>query len=68
MTSRTIMVVDDELPIQRVLSRMLNGPSRTVIAADGMKAMAMAVECRPEPGTRSQHKAVLARFEPTPEK
>ncbi len=27
-----------------------------------------AVECRPEPGTKSQHKAVLARFEPTPEK
>ena len=27
-----------------------------------------AVECRPEPGTKSQHKAVLARFEPLPEK
>ena len=27
-----------------------------------------AVECRPEPGTTSQHKAVLARFEPAPEK
>ena len=27
-----------------------------------------AVECRPEPGTASQHKAVLARFEPLPEK
>ena len=27
-----------------------------------------AVECRPEPGTKSQHKAVFARFEPLPEK
>jgi vancomycin resistance protein VanJ len=27
-----------------------------------------AVECRPEPGDRSQHKAVLARFEPLPRK
>ena len=27
-----------------------------------------AVECRPEPGDRSQHKAVLARFEPLSEK
>ena len=27
-----------------------------------------AVECRPEPGGKSQHKAVLARFEPIPEK
>ena len=27
-----------------------------------------AVECRPEPGTKSQHKAVLCRFEPRPEK
>ena len=27
-----------------------------------------AVECRPEPGDLSQHKAVLARFEPLPEK
>ena len=27
-----------------------------------------AVECRPEPGRISQHKAVLARFEPAPEK
>lgn len=27
-----------------------------------------AVECRPEPGKKSQHKAVLARFEPVPEK
>ena len=27
-----------------------------------------AVECRPEPGDKSQHKAVLARFEPLPEK
>lgn len=27
-----------------------------------------AVECRPEPGGKSQHKAVLARFEPAPEK
>ena len=27
-----------------------------------------AVECRPEPGTKSQHKAVLARFAPLPEK
>lgn len=26
------------------------------------------VECRPEPGTKSQHKAVLARFEPEPAK
>ena len=26
-----------------------------------------AVECRPEPGTKSQHKAVLARFEPLPQ-
>ncbi len=26
------------------------------------------VECRPEPGSKSQHKAVLARFEPRPEK
>jgi endonuclease/exonuclease/phosphatase (EEP) superfamily protein YafD len=25
-----------------------------------------AVECRPEPGRKSQHKAVLARFEPQP--
>lgn len=25
-----------------------------------------AVECRPEPGAKSQHKAVLARFEPQP--
>ena len=48
MIPRTIMVVDDELPIQRVLSRMLNGPSRTVIAADGTKALAMAVERRPD--------------------
>lgn len=48
MTPRTIMVVDDELPIQRVLSRMLNGPSRTVIAADGVKAVAMAIERHPD--------------------
>ena len=27
-----------------------------------------AVECRPEPGALSQHKAVFARFEPLPEK
>ena len=27
-----------------------------------------AVECRPEPGTKSQHKAVLCRLEPIPEK
>ena len=27
-----------------------------------------AVECRPEPGHKSQHKAVLCRFEPMPEK
>jgi endonuclease/exonuclease/phosphatase (EEP) superfamily protein YafD len=27
-----------------------------------------AVECRPEPGRKSQHKAVLARFEPLPPK
>ena len=27
-----------------------------------------AVECRPEPGTKSQHKAVLARFAPQPSK
>lgn len=27
-----------------------------------------AVECRPEPGSKSQHKAVLGRFEPLPEK
>ena len=26
-----------------------------------------AVECRPEPGTKSQHKAVLARFAPQPD-
>jgi endonuclease/exonuclease/phosphatase (EEP) superfamily protein YafD len=25
-----------------------------------------AIECRPEPGVKSQHKAVLARFEPVP--
>lgn len=25
-----------------------------------------AIECRPEPGRRSQHKAVVARFEPVP--
>jgi|CXWL01.1.fsa_nt_gi diguanylate cyclase (GGDEF)-like protein len=43
------MVVDDELPIQRVLSRMLNGPSRTVIAADdGVHAMTLVEERRPD--------------------
>jgi diguanylate cyclase (GGDEF)-like protein len=49
MTPRTIMVVDDELPVQRVLSRMLDAPARTVITADnGVKALALVAQCKPD--------------------
>ncbi len=49
MTPCTIMVVDDELPVQRVLARMLNGPERTVISAtDGVAALALAAERMPD--------------------
>lgn len=49
MTPRTIMVVDDELPIRRVLSRVLDGPSRRVIAAgSGAKALALVSEHKPD--------------------
>jgi len=49
MRSRTIMIVDDEPSIQRVIARVLNGPSRVVIAAgDGERALALAAELRPD--------------------
>lgn len=49
MNARTIMVVDDEQAVQRVLARIFNGPQRTVIAtSDGAAALAMATERKPD--------------------
>lgn len=49
VTPRTIMIVDDELPIQRFLTRVLRGPTRTVIAAgNGDKALALAAARKPD--------------------
>ncbi len=49
MNNRTIMVVDDELPVRRIVARILDAPSRTVIAAgDGEHALLLAAERRPD--------------------